>query len=107
LRHMLDCAREAKMMAAGRTRQDLDTDRQFNLAMTRLMEIVGEAAGGVSEATRNRHCEIPWSQIIALRNRLIHGYDEVDFDILWEVLQKDLPALIERLEQIVDDSGAR
>ena len=101
-RHMLDHAVEAVEMTRGRTRSDLDTDRQLNLALVRLVEIVGEAASRVSGETRERYRDIPWSEIVSLRNRLIHGYDEVDFDILWEIIQSDLPRLICRLEEILD-----
>ena len=101
LRHMLDYAQEAIDLARGRVRADLDTDRQFNLAMTRLLEVVGEAASRVSPAGRERHPQIPWSAVAGLRNRLIHGYDEVDFDILWDIVQVDLPTLIAELRRIV------
>lgn len=101
LRHMLDHAVEAVEMTRGKTRADLDTDRQLNLALVRLVEIVGEAAARVSGETRERYPDIPWSEIVSLRNRLIHGYDEVDFDILWEIIQSDLPRLIFRLEEIL------
>jgi uncharacterized protein with HEPN domain len=97
---MLDHAREAVAMAAGRTRADLDTDRQFNLALVRLVEIIGEAANRVPDAERARMSQIPWPQIVSLRNRLIHGYDEVDFDILWQIVTRDLPPLIKALEKI-------
>ena len=73
----------------------------MNLALMRLLEIVGEAAARVSADFKMSHPEIPWIQISGLRNRLIHGYDEVDFDILWNILQIDLPALISNLETIL------
>ncbi len=101
LRHMIDHAVEAVQMVKGRTRQDLDSDRQLNLALVRLLEIVGEAAGRVSEETRSRHQSIPWLDVVSLRNRLIHGYDTVDFDILWDIVQDDLPPLIVQLESIL------
>jgi uncharacterized protein with HEPN domain len=69
------------------------------LALARLLEIVGEAAGRVSDETRALHSEIPWPQIIGLRNRLIHGYDAVDYDILWQIITDDLPALLAILEK--------
>jgi uncharacterized protein with HEPN domain len=97
---MLDHAREAVAMAAGRTRADLDTDRQFNLALVRLVEIIGEAANRVPDAERAGMSQIPWPQNVSLRNRLIHGYDEVDFDILWQIVTRDLPPLIKALEKI-------
>jgi len=93
LRHMLDYSREAVQMAAGRNRLDLDTDRMLQLSLVRLVEIIGEAASRVSEDTRQQHAQIPWPQISGMRNRLIHGYDFVDYDILWQTITEDLPAL--------------
>lgn len=81
--HMLDHAREAIDLVRGRSRPDLDTDRMLNLALVRLMEVVGEAATRVPEEFRLRHAEVPWRDVADLRNRLIHGYDAVNFDILW------------------------
>lgn len=95
---MLDHAREAVEMAKAHKRADLDSDRQFNLALVRLLEIVGEAANRVPEDLRARLPGVPWSQIVGLRNRLIHGYDEVDFDILWQIVSEDLPGLIQALQ---------
>jgi uncharacterized protein with HEPN domain len=99
LRHMLDHAREAVAMARGRTRADLDSDRQLNLSLVRLLEIVGEAASRVPAQERSQYTDIPWPEIVGLRNRLIHGYDSVDFDILWEIVSDDLPPLIAALEK--------
>lgn len=105
LRHMLDHAREAVAMAAGKTRKDLDTDRKLNLALVRLLEVVGEAASRTPTDERTHYPDIPWAQIVGLRNRLIHGYDSVDFDILWQIVTHDLPSLILALEQIVPSNG--
>jgi uncharacterized protein with HEPN domain len=82
LRHMLDHALEAVQMVQGRTRYDLGTDRQLNLALVRLFEIIGEAAARVADETRENYADIQWKEIVSLRNRLIHGYDQVDLDIL-------------------------
>ena len=103
LRHMLDHAREAVSMVRGKTRADLDTDRQLNLALVRLLEIIGEAAGRISKEDQDRYSNIPWPEIVGLRNRLIHGYDEVDFDILWQIVTRDLSPLIKNLEKLVED----
>jgi uncharacterized protein with HEPN domain len=101
LRHMLANARRAVRLASGRGRADLDADELFNLAMTRLLEVVGEAAARVSPATRERCPNIPWPSIAGMRNRLIHGYDQVDFNVLWDVVQYDLPGLIDELVRIL------
>lgn len=101
LRHMAAAAREAVQMAQGKAHADLDTDRPLNLSLVRLLEIVGEAASAVPVSERAHYSGIPWGQIVGLRNRLIHGYDNVDFDILWEIVTKDLPPLIAELEKIL------
>ncbi len=102
LRHMLEHAKEAVSMTEGKSRFDLDTERQLNLALVRLMEIVGEAAARVSSDFQDAHSNIPWMKITGLRNRLIHGYDEVDFDILWNIIKNDLPLLISNLQTILE-----
>jgi uncharacterized protein with HEPN domain len=98
---MRDYAREALEMVRHRVRSDLDSDRMLNLALVRLMEILGEAANRVPPEDRGRYPRIPWPQLVSLRNRLIHGYDQVDFDILWQILTRDLPPLVEELEAIL------
>lgn len=97
----MDHAREAQAMIQGRKREDLDRDRQLNLALVRLMEVVGEAAGKIPPEDRSKYPQIPWGEIVSLRNRLIHGYDSVDFDILWQIITSDLSSLIAELEKIV------
>lgn len=74
----------------------------MNLSLVRLLEIVGEAAARVSPERRDRHSAIPWPDVIGLRSRLVHGYDSVDFDILWDIVQTDLPALIAELRKALD-----
>ncbi|PKN93234.1 MAG: hypothetical protein CVU44_10085 [Chloroflexi bacterium HGW-Chloroflexi-6] len=100
VRQMLDYAREALTISQDRQRADLDNDRLLDLALTRLLEIIGEAANRVPEEIQEAHPEIAWGQIISLRNRLIHGYDSIDFDILWAIVKNDLPELIKNLEKI-------
>lgn len=102
LRHMLDHAREAVAMAEGASRSDLDADRMLALALTHLVEIIGEAAGNVHSEFRETLPDIPWSAIVGMRNRLIHGYAYVDYDILWDTLTNNLPVLIEQLESILN-----
>ena len=97
LRHMLDHAREAVAMASGRTRADLAANRMLELALVRLVEIIGKAAARVSDETRSRYPEIEWRIIAGMRHRLVHGYDTVDHDVLWDTVQQDLPGLIVKL----------
>ena len=99
MRHMLDHAREALGMVAGRSRHDLDTDRMLQLALTHLVEIIGEAANRVSREGRARCPYIPWQDAINTRNRFIHGYDTVDYGIVWQIATQELPVLIAALER--------
>jgi uncharacterized protein with HEPN domain len=99
LRHMLDHAREAATLASGHERADLFEQRQLELALVRLLEVVGEAAARVSPSTQASLPDIPWAQIIGLRHRLIHGYDDVDYDILWQIVTADIHQLIAELER--------
>jgi len=103
LRQILSHAREAVALSQGKSRADLDNDRLLNLSLTRLLEIMGEAANRVPEEVQSQYPQLPWLQMIGLRNRLIHGYDQVDFDILWNIVKQDLPGLISQLQEIVRD----
>jgi uncharacterized protein with HEPN domain len=101
LRQILSHAREAIEISQGKSRADLDSNRLLNLALTRLIEIIGEAANRVPESLRAKYPELPWLQMVGARNRLIHGYDSVDFDILWAIVTKDLPVMIQQIEEIL------
>ncbi len=98
---MLDAAREAVSFARGRVRGDLENDRQLVLALVKDIEIVGEAAAQVTESARTRAPEIPWQEIVAMRNRLVHAYFSVNLDIVWQTAREDLPMLIAKLERLM------
>jgi uncharacterized protein with HEPN domain len=98
---MLDAAALAVEFCTGRTRADLDPDAMLTLALTRLVEIIGEAAKHVSGRTRALAPGIPWREIAGARDRLAHGYFEVDLDILWNIATVDLPALRPELERLL------
>ena len=100
LRHMFDAAEEAISFAAGRGRADLDTDRILTLALVKGIEIIGEAAFRMSEEIREKFTQIPWPEIVGMRHRLIHAYFEIDHDILWETVTRNLPQLITALEAV-------
>lgn len=73
-------------------------------AILRWLEVVGEAAASVSEPTRAAHPEVPWREIVAMRNRLIHAYPEVNMSLVWRVVDHDGPALRRVIENILEDS---
>lgn len=76
------------------------------LGLTKIVEIIGEAASRVSASTRDAHSNIPWGQIIGTRNRLVHGYDQIDYNILWQIISVELPTLLELLNDILDKKNS-
>ena len=108
LRHMLDAARKAARLAAGRDRQELDAeDNPLPDALVHLISVIGEAANRVSSGTRSALDEIPWPDVVGMRNRLIHAYFDINLDILWATVQDSLPSLIRLLESaLAEDEGA-
>ncbi len=101
LQHMCDAIREAMTFAKGKTLADLEKDRQLTLALIKEIEILGEAAGKVGANFRKKHPQIPWDLIVATRNRLIHGYFDVDTDIVWQTISEDFPSLLALLEKVL------
>jgi len=103
LSDMLTHAREAAALLGNAGREELAANRLLQLALTRLVEIIGEAANRVSDDGRSKHVEIPWADIVGMRNRLVHGYDVIDYDVLWDTVTVDLPPLIKALERILGE----
>jgi uncharacterized protein with HEPN domain len=95
---MLDAAQEAIRFADPRSRADLDTDRMLVHTLVRCLEIIGEAASRVSSETKYETPSIPWPRIVAMRNRLINAYHDVNHDIVWATVNDDLPSLVLVLE---------
>ena len=86
LRHMLDACHKAMEFLKGKDRSSLDQGEKLALALVRLIEIIGEAAAKVSIEVQFTNAEIPWKDIVGTRNRLIHGYEDVDLDIVWQIV---------------------
>jgi uncharacterized protein with HEPN domain len=101
LQHMLDAANEALGFIQSKTRFDLDKDRMLVLSLVKELEIIGEAGSKVSPETRAQNTGVPWQDISGMRNRLIHAYFDVDLDVVWSTVTKDLPLLKAELEKIL------
>ncbi len=102
LSHMLSAAREARSFARNETRASIDKDRKLTLALVKAVEIIGEAASKISKECQKNLTQIPWPNIISMRNRLIHAYFDINLDILWKTIIEDLPPLIAELENILE-----
>jgi uncharacterized protein with HEPN domain len=102
LRDMLDAARQACSFVDGKTRADLEAANYLTgFAVVRAIEIIGEAASNVSAETRKRYSDLPWRAIIGTRNRVVHAYNRVDYDIVWDIVTIQLPLLIAQLESLL------
>jgi uncharacterized protein with HEPN domain len=97
LQDMLDYAQKAVRFCEGKTRDEFEQEELLQLAVVRVIELIGEAASRVANDVRNQFPTVPWQEIVGTRNRLIHGYDRVDLRIVWDTVQDDLPPLIETL----------
>lgn len=104
LRHMLDAARRARELSQGKEVENLDPDSETALALTRLLEILGEAASRISSDLQVQHPEVPWRDISDTRNRVIHEYFDVDMEIVQAVMRDDLPSLVEQLETVLEEA---
>jgi len=106
MRHVLDAARKAISYVAGKSRNDLDRDEVHSLVLARLVEIIGEAASKVTEEMQSRYPPIEWRDIVGTRNRLIHAYEAVSRDILWQIVSVDLAELIVKLQKAIEQESS-
>ena len=103
---MLLSARDAAEFAAELTFAQFEQSRLHQNAILKAIEIIGEAATRISEETRQAHPEVPWPEIIGMRNRLVHAYFEVDLKRVWKTAQQDIPRLIDLIEPLVPPETA-
>ena len=99
--HMLEAAQKINQYVQGETRDSLETDEKLALALVRLIEILGEAASKVSKERQAELTQIPWREVIGMRNRLVHAYFDIDYDIVWDTVTLNIPALMEALEDLL------
>lgn len=105
--HMIEAIQTAAGFVAGRRSEDLENDRMLLFALVRSIEILGEAASKVSEDVRLGSTDIPWADIVSMRNRMVHAYFDIDRDILWKTATTDLKHLLPQTgrHQEIDCSG--
>ena len=99
LKHMIDACDEAVQFLGDMTFEELKTDRKTLQAITRDIEIIGEAASKLTDEFKKKHSSIPWGSIIGMRNWLIHGYFNIDSEHIWNTVKKDIPDLVKDLKK--------
>lgn len=98
---MLLASRDGLSFTEGTSFDDFVRDRRTQLSVLKSVEIVGEAAAHVSSGTRKANPDIPWRQIVGMRNQLVHVYFDIDLPLVWDTVRHDLPDLIDRLAPLV------
>jgi len=101
LKHMLDAANEIVSFTKDISQTEFEHDRKIQLSVVHLLEIIGEAGNQVSDDVKNHNTIIPWNHIIGMRNRLIHGYFDIDLNIVWKTAREDIPPLIDQIKDIL------
>ena len=99
---MIECCEKVRAYTAGLDRTTFVSDDRTYDATLRNLELIGEAATHVPKAVRAAHPEIPWRSIIATRNRLIHSYVNIDSDLVWSIVQDDVPTLPPALRRLLE-----
>ncbi|MBS0654319.1 MAG: DUF86 domain-containing protein [Verrucomicrobia bacterium] len=99
LEHMLKCCDNLSTFLKGKRKTQLSRDILLDSAVRHQLEILGEAANSISKKTQNELPGIPWPQIVGLRNRLIHEYFDVDYDIIWHTIKEGLPPLVAEIKR--------
>ena len=101
--HMLDMCNQAQDLVGRKTREEYDLDLALRLALAHLIQIIGEAAQHVKPEFRQIYSKIPWHEVIGMRHRIVHDYMNIDEDVIWQVVQKDLPQLSNELKNIIPE----
>ncbi len=83
--------------------EQFEADFRINFAVVRSLEIIGEAAKRIPEEIREKYPEIPWKAMSGMRDRIIHAYDSVDMEIVWEVVISDIPRIKPKMQQVLRD----
>ncbi len=102
--YLLDILKAAELALAyvkGVSEEKFITDTQLQDSVIRRIEILGEAARRISPETQAAHPNIPWREMIGMRNMMIHDYDDVDLHVVWQTVQQDLPHLIAEIKPLV------
>ncbi|HMA83460.1 MAG TPA: DUF86 domain-containing protein, partial [Candidatus Thermoplasmatota archaeon] len=101
LKHILDASVEIQSFIKDKTQEEFKQDRKLHLSVVHLLEIIGEAGNQISEEVKEQYVDIPWKRIIGMRNRLIHGYFDIDLAIVWKTATEDIPPLIEEIKNMI------
>lgn len=99
IEHILEMAQNLQEAKQQYSYEDILNDRILFFGLTKMVEIIGEVAYKLTNEFRETHPELPWREIVGMRHLLVHGYFAISPDMLWEVIQNDIPAMIPTLKK--------
>jgi uncharacterized protein with HEPN domain len=105
LKHIRDAAQKIILFTDGKDRESIIDDEILQLALVRLIEIIGEAASRLSDNLKTQHSSIPWAAVVGMRNRLVHAYFDIDLDVVWDTVTDAVPKLLQQIESILASDG--
>lgn len=102
---ILDAMDKVELLVEGVDYDRFEADFRINFAVVRALEIIGEASKRLPDDLRQRYPAVPWKGMAGMRDRIVHEYDNVDLQIVWDVVKKDIPQIKPQIQQILKDYG--
>jgi len=102
IKHIFDACKEIIQFTNSTSKSQFEINKILAYASVHLIEIIGEAASSVTLELKQKYSTIPWKHIIGMRNRLIHGYFDIDLDIVWQTIKNDIPNLLKEIVNIIE-----
>lgn len=99
--HIMDSIKDIEEFVSGADNKKFQEDKMLKYAVVRCIEIIGEASKNFSTEFKKKHADIPWKEITGMRDKVIHDYGGVDYNLVWMVVQKDMPVLKKKLKSIL------
>jgi len=103
IKHILESIDLIQLSSRNKSEGELSSDIQFQDAIFRRLEVIGEATKNLSQEFKDKYPEIPWLDMADTRNKIIHHYFGLDIKIIWEIIKKDLPELKQKLSRLLGD----
>ena len=105
LKHISDACQEALKFVENQNQESLQQNRILALALVKELEIIGEAANNISSDCQLKYPDIPWKDMIGMRNRLVHAYFGINYDIVWKTVKESLPIVLRDIEVIIEQES--
>ena len=100
---ILNYAKDSLDFVQNTSYEEFISDKKSVFAVVRALEVIGESSNRIADELKEKYSHLPWIEMRGLRNRIVHNYDDIDYDIIWNVLKNDIPSLITKIELIINE----